>query len=351
MGDYAGRRQERSGRRQDEPEIAVVTMKEAALAESVSAEVRKSDGKLERVLAAGGFAVTCETSPTATTDLAPLLERVAPLRNVADAVNVTDGATAKAHVSSLVLAGAMMQQGIQPVLQFTVRDRNLIALQGDLLGAGALGIPNILCLTGDDPKKGEEPTATTVFDLDSAGLMRLACKMRDEGLLNAGREIKAPPKLFIGCADAPMIPKEDWVPKSLQGKIEAGADFAQTQYCFDLETREDLFRPAGGFRHRREAAFPGRHRAAGFAAPGEVDGREPVGRLDPRADPETAGRRGRRAGGRQEDLRRADPAATGNSRRPRRPSDGAAPGSRHGRSHRDERRAEGQAVTIVRNPG
>ena len=241
MGDNAGRRQERSGRRQGEPELAVVTMKEAALAESVSAEMRKSDGKLERVLAAGGFAVTCETSPTATTDLAPLLERVAPLRDVADAVNVTDGATAKAHVSSLALAGAMMQRGIQPVLQFTVRDRNLIALQGDLLGAGALGIPNILCLTGDDPKKGEEPSATSVFDLDSAGLMRLARKMRDEALLNAGREIKGPPKLFIGCADAPTIPKDDWVPKSLQGKIEAGADFAQTQYCFDLETAKIYF--------------------------------------------------------------------------------------------------------------
>ena len=144
-------------------------MTETAMNDTAAAGGLKSGGTLERVLAAGGFAVTCETSPTATTDLAPLLERVAPLRGVADAVNVTDGATAKAHVSSLVLAGAMMQRGIQPVLQFTVRDRNLIALQGDLLGAGALGIPNILCLTGDDPKKGEEPEATPVFDLDSAG--------------------------------------------------------------------------------------------------------------------------------------------------------------------------------------
>ena len=216
-------------------------MTETAMNDSASEGELKSGGNLERVLAAGGFAVTCETSPTATTDLAPLLDRVAPLRGVADAVNVTDGATAKAHVSSLVLAGAMMQQGIQPVLQFTVRDRNVIALQGDLLGAGALGIPNILCLTGDDPKKGEEPTATTVFDLDSAGLMRLARRMRDEALLNAGREIKAPPKLFIGCADAPMVPKAGWAPKSLRSKIEAGADFAQTQYCFDLETAKLYF--------------------------------------------------------------------------------------------------------------
>ena len=221
----------------------------------VSANGLKSGGRLERVLASGGFAVTCETSPTATTDLSPLLERVAPLKGVADAVNVTDGATAKAHVSSLVLAGAMMQQGIQPVLQFTVRDRNLIALQGDILGAGALGIPNILCLTGDDPKKGEEPAASPVFDLDSAGLMRLARRMRDDGVLNAGREIKAPPKLFIGCADAPMVPKPDWEPKSLCTKIDAGADFAQTQYCFDLETAKIYFGRLAEFGITERLAF------------------------------------------------------------------------------------------------
>jgi len=201
----------------------------------------KTHGKLEKVLVAGGFAVTCETSPTATTDALPLLERVAPLRGVADAVNVTDGATAKPHLSSLVLAGMMMKEGIEPVLQFTVRDRNRIALQGDLLGAGAFGIPNILCLTGDDPKKGEEPEATPVFDLDSAGLMRLTRKMRDEGQLNSGREIKAPPKLLIGCADAPFVPKDDWEPGGLRAKIDAGADFAQTQYCFDMEIAKAYF--------------------------------------------------------------------------------------------------------------
>jgi len=201
----------------------------------------KTHGKLEKVLAAGGFAVTCETSPTATTDALPLLERVAPLRGVADAVNVTDGATAKPHLSSLVLAGMMMKDGIEPVLQFTVRDRNRIALQGDLLGAGAFGIPNILCLTGDDPKNGEEPDATPVFDLDTAGLISLTRKMRDEGQLNSGREIKVPPKLFIGCADAPFVPADDWEPGALRAKIAAGADFAQTQYCFDMATAKTYF--------------------------------------------------------------------------------------------------------------
>jgi methylenetetrahydrofolate reductase (NADPH) len=194
----------------------------------------KSPGQLERALRAGHFAVTAETSPTATTDAASLVERCRPLRGLADAVNVTDGATAKAHLSSLVVAGALAKAGIEPVLQFTVRDRNRIALQGDLLGAAALGVPNILALTGDDPKRGEEPEAKPVNDLTSTGLIALAKKLRDEGKLNSGREIAGPPRLFLGAADAPMDPKPEWKPDSLAGKIAAGADFVQTQYCFDL---------------------------------------------------------------------------------------------------------------------
>jgi methylenetetrahydrofolate reductase (NADPH) len=177
-------------------------------------------GRLERVLAAGHFAITTETTPTASADPAPMLDRVAPLKGIADAVNVTDGATAKPHLSALVLAGMIKQMGIDPVLQYTVRDRNRIALQGDLLGTAALGIPNILCLTGDDPKKGEEPDATPVFDLE----------------LNSDREIAVPPRLFIGCADAPFVPPDDWEPGALNAKMAAGAQFAQTQYCFDLDT-------------------------------------------------------------------------------------------------------------------
>jgi len=194
----------------------------------------KSPGNLERVLRAGQFSLTAETTPVATTDAAALVERCRPLKGVADAVNVTDGATAKPHLSSLVVAGALARAGIEPVLQFTVRDRNRIALQGDLLGAAALGIPNILALTGDDPKRGEEPDAKPVNDLSSTALLALARKMRDEGKLNSGRDIAGPPRLFLGAADAPLDPKPEWKPDSLLGKIAAGADFAQTQYCFDL---------------------------------------------------------------------------------------------------------------------
>jgi methylenetetrahydrofolate reductase (NADPH) len=194
----------------------------------------KSPGKLERVLRAGQFSLTAETTPVATTDVSSLVDRCRPLKGVADAVNVTDGATAKPHLSSLVTAGALAQAGIEPVLQFTVRDRNRIALQGDLLGTAALGIPNILALTGDDPKRGEEPEAKPVNDLSSTALLALARKMRDEGKLNSGRDIAGPPRLFLGAADAPMDPKPDWKPDGLLGKIAAGADFVQTQYCFDL---------------------------------------------------------------------------------------------------------------------
>jgi methylenetetrahydrofolate reductase (NADPH) len=194
----------------------------------------KSPGNLERALRAGHFAVTAETSPAATTDPGALVERCRPLRGVADAVNVTDGATAKAHLSSLVVSGALAKAGIEPVLQFTVRDRNRIALQGDLLGAAALGVPNILSLTGDDPKRGEEPEAKPVNDITSTGLIALAKKLRDEGKLNSGREIAGPPRLFLGAADAPTDPKPEWKPDSLAAKIAAGADFVQTQYCFDL---------------------------------------------------------------------------------------------------------------------
>jgi methylenetetrahydrofolate reductase (NADPH) len=195
----------------------------------------KSGGNLERVLRDGDFALTAETTPTATSDAVPLIERCRPLKGLADAVNVTDGATAKPHLSSLVVAARLAAEGIEPVLQFTVRDRNRIALQGDLLGAAACSVPNILCLSGDDPKRGEEPDAKPVNDLSSTALLALARKLRDEGKLNAGRAIAVPPRLFIGAADAPVDPKPGWKPEGLLAKVAAGADFVQTQYCFDLD--------------------------------------------------------------------------------------------------------------------
>ncbi len=194
----------------------------------------RSLGRLEAVVRAGGFALTAETSPPDSGAPDPLLARAGCLKGLADAVNVTDGAGARAHMSALAAAAILARAGIEPVLQFTVRDRNRMALQGDLLGAAALGIPNILCLHGDDARNGDQPDARPVHDIDSRELMRTARRMRDEGTFPSGRAIEPRPRLFIGAADAPVDPRPGWEPKGLIAKIEAGADFVQTQYCFDL---------------------------------------------------------------------------------------------------------------------
>ncbi|MGF1611895.1 MAG: methylenetetrahydrofolate reductase [Kiloniellales bacterium] len=191
-------------------------------------------GKLQRVTSTGAFAVTAEVTPSLSADPRVLLAKAAPLRGLADAVNVTDAAGARPALSSFAAAAILAGAGIEPVAQVTCRDRNRIALAGDLIGAAAQGVPNILVLHGDDPPVGDMPDAKAVHDLDSRGVMALARRMRDEGTLPSGRAIEPPPRLFIGAADTPFDPSPDWRPTSLQGKAEAGADFVQTQFCFDL---------------------------------------------------------------------------------------------------------------------
>ena len=196
----------------------------------------KSSGRLERVLAEGGFAITAETTPALTTDATKIAERTADLKGLVDAVNVTDGAGARAHLSSLAAAHFMLRENaIEAVVQFTTRDRNKLALERDLLGAAALGMPNVLCLSGDPITIGDEPEATAVNDIDSRGLVALATALRDEGKLPSGREIDAPPRYFVGAADMPIDPPDGWEPTGLEAKIAAGADFVQTQFCFDME--------------------------------------------------------------------------------------------------------------------
>lgn len=193
-----------------------------------------SHGRLESVLRRGQFALTAETSPPDAAAPAPLLARAHCLMGLADAVNVTDGAGARAHMGALAAAALLVQAGIEPVLQFTVRDRNRLALQGDLLGAAALAVPNILCLHGDDLARSDQPEAKPVYDIDSVALMATAQRLRDHGTLPSGRPIEPRPRLFIGGADAPIDPPAGWQPDKLAAKIAAGADFVQTQFCFDL---------------------------------------------------------------------------------------------------------------------
>lgn len=189
---------------------------------------------LEGAFQAGRFALTAETTPPLSADPEHLLTRVRPLLGLADAVNVTDGAGARAHMAGLAAARLMVEAGFAPILQVTGRDRNKLALARDLIGAAALGVRAVLCLSGDPIDKGDAPDATAVTDLDSVGLIGLAAQLRDAGALPSGRALAAPPRYLIGAADSPLEPGKGWRPTSLLRKAEAGLDFVQTQFCFDV---------------------------------------------------------------------------------------------------------------------
>jgi methylenetetrahydrofolate reductase (NADPH) len=193
-----------------------------------------TDGLLERRLRAGEFAITSEITPTLSSDPQALLEKVLPMRGVADAVNVTDGASARAHLDPLTAAGIMVAHGIEPVLQLTCRDRNRIALQSMLVGAAALGVRNFLALKGDDPRAGDQPDAKPVFDLDSNALLVTARSIRDRAQLPHGRVVGGKAEFFLGAADSPIDPAPGWRPDSLLAKLASGAQFVQTQFCMDL---------------------------------------------------------------------------------------------------------------------
>jgi methylenetetrahydrofolate reductase (NADPH) len=153
---------------------------------------------------------------------------------VCDAINATDASGANVHMSSVGVCALLTRAGYEPVMQVSCRDKNRIAIQGDLLGAAAMGVRNLLCLTGDGVQAGDQPDAKPVFDLDSISLLRMARMLRDEGHFLSGRKLDVPPKLFLGAAANPFIPPYDFRPLRMRKKIEAGAEFFQTQYCFDF---------------------------------------------------------------------------------------------------------------------
>lgn len=188
---------------------------------------------LQQKLASGRFVVTAEVTPPLSASAGDLLTKVAPLAGLVDAINITDAASARPAMSSLAAAAILARESFEPICQVTCRDRNRIALIGDLLGAAAQGVRNLLILHGDDPAAGDMPEAKSVYDVDSRTLMSLIRNMRDKAVLPSGRTIAHPPALFIGCADTPLDPPPGWQPAALQAKIEAGAQFAQTQFCFD----------------------------------------------------------------------------------------------------------------------
>jgi methylenetetrahydrofolate reductase (NADPH) len=189
--------------------------------------------ELQRQLRGGNFVVTAELTPAVSTDPAEFIERALALRGLATAVNITDGAGAKAHMSSLAASHFLLHNGIEPILQMTCRDRNRIALQCDLLGAVALGVRNVLVLRGDDPRSGDQPETKPVFDLDTTSFLATANRMRTEHRLPSGTEIKGEVGLVLGAAEIPVDPPADWEPRGLIAKMDAGADFIQTQFCMD----------------------------------------------------------------------------------------------------------------------
>src|SRR3989304_1792344 len=206
----------------------------------------KSRGHLERVLRSGHFAVTAELAPPDSANPEEAFKGAALLAPACDALNATDGSGANCHMSRVALCARLTRAGSSPVMQLSCRDRNRIAIQGDVLGAAAMGVCNVLCLTGDDVTAGDQPEAKRVFDLDSIQLLRTIRIMRDTGTFLSGRKLTEPPRLFLGAASNPFVPPYDWRPLRLAKKIEAGADFIQSQYCFDVpRLREIMARVRG----------------------------------------------------------------------------------------------------------
>ena len=195
---------------------------------------------LHKKLLDGNFVYTAETTPPDSADQEVILTKTKPLKYIADAVNLTDSPGAKVHMSALTAAIILVQNDIEPILQLTVRDRNRLALQGDLVGASALGVHNILCLSGDDPKIGDQPETIAVNDIDSLTLVATADLMRRKGKFPSGRLIEPPPKFCIGGAEVPTEGKPNT--EKILNKIKTGINFFQTQYVFDKKILKEYMK-------------------------------------------------------------------------------------------------------------
>ena len=205
-------------------------------------EEHSSHGRLEHLLRRGEFAVTAELNPPDSADPYEVYERASVLAEVCDAINATDATGANVHMSSVGTCALLTRDDLAPILQVSCRDRNRIAIQGDVLGAAAMGVCNVLCLTGDGVQVGDQPQAKPVFDLDSISLLETIRTMRDERRFLSGREIKEPPKVFLGAAANPFSPPFECRPLRLAQKVAAGAEFVQTNFCFDLPVLEDYMK-------------------------------------------------------------------------------------------------------------
>ena len=194
-----------------------------------------SPGRFERVLRAGKFAVTTELAPPDSADPSQVYERASIFDGYVDAINATDGSGAHCHMSSVAVCGLLTRAGYSPIMQISCRDKNRIAIQGDVLGASAMGVANILCLSGDGVESGDHPQAKPVFDLDCMSLLKMTRNMRDNAQFESGRKLDHAPPVFLGAAANPFAPPHEWRADRLAKKVAAGAQFIQTQYCYDIE--------------------------------------------------------------------------------------------------------------------
>lgn len=190
---------------------------------------------LHGLLLRGEFVVTAELATTDAASSEPVFELAQALRGKVDAVNCTDNSAAHPHLAPMAAAHILTDAGVEPIMQFACRDRNRLGLQADLLGAAALGVRNVVCMTGDDVSAGDHPEAKPIYDIDSIHLLRIARTMRDEGTYLSGRALSEPPSFLIGAVENPFAPPLDFRPMRLGKKIEAGAEFVQTQICFNVE--------------------------------------------------------------------------------------------------------------------
>lgn len=195
----------------------------------------KAGSNLEKILEKGEFAVTCEVGPPKGADGEIIKKKGEILKGYVDAVNITDNQTAIVRMSSIASAIILLSQGLEPVVQMVVRDRNRLAIQSDILGVAALGIKNVLCLSGDHQKFGNQPQAKSVYDIDSLQMIQILKIMRDEKRLWAGDELTKAPEIFIGAAENPYADPYEFRVVRLKKKINAGVDFIQTQAVYDIE--------------------------------------------------------------------------------------------------------------------
>ncbi len=199
---------------------------------------------LEKVLRAGYKAVTCECGPPRGADVEHFRHKANYLKGYGDAVNVTDNQTAVVRFCSMAASRVLLDMGIEPVMQMVTRDMNRIGLQSNVLGAAALGIKNLLCLTGDHQSFGDHPQAKNVFDLDSTQLLDSVRSMRDDGKMISGTEVDGKPAMFIGAAANPFADPFEFRVIRMAKKINAGAQFIQTQCIYDMERFEKFMEMA-----------------------------------------------------------------------------------------------------------